>query len=659
MVQCSALHRFFPSMCAARICCQGTSAQFRKGELHLVTDLDGVAGAALLDAVSGRTTYVSGEVWIDGFAAEQRDRRQRIATIGMALLLIPQLSVEDHLWCMVHLHKKERRAWKREMVLAAANFTNLDVRRRIDDLTEMEKFRLQVALELVLDPPAMFFLYALDAMDLEQQTEATELLCRLTREIKKTVVLCTRSLPVHLFSAAYSLLLLGAGGVMLYSGLARDAISFFNSLRIPSNIPDPLWTGLVTPVEEASESENDGETSSMAASRRAVSSVSSSAPDGRTRSQSRLYSALCTPPRLSSRLVSAHLHRNFARLLSTTGPEAPSAGEAVVEVATSGDLVDLATEWAESETQTMYYAAKYYDSAVHTALLASLGTAASHPLSSGSALATPLPRTAPNSVWKFCILLTYTLRQITADAELLVGVAFLSVGLTALAVLAHSQPESQGGMFNIRGLIFMGFTLVLFTNLVTMDRAVDQLRIAVLHCKRHLYGVAGFTACLAFRIALIRSVYLALFIPFVLFVLKSSYAFALLAWCVGCTHAAFHYVAAALLPSRWWTVRVWYAAFGCNIIFSGFLLNLNSVPSFLGDLSFLRWGYGAVLHTWLHGVAFQCDGANNTWYCYTGDEYLDAQGMSGDSVTTASVVLSLYAMGLMTFLGLVLHAKSR
>ncbi|KPI89823.1 ABC transporter-like protein [Leptomonas seymouri] len=658
VVRCSVFHRRFPTLCPARICCQGVSASFSRGRLHLVTDLDGVAGAALLDAVAGRTACASGNIWIDGVAVEGRDRRHLIASIGKEVLLIPQLSVEDHLWFMVHLHKDERYSWKREMVLAASNFTNLDTHRKIGDLTKMEKFRLQVALELMLDPPAFFFSYSFDSMNLSQQLEAAELLYRLSREIKKTVVLSTRFPPMHMFSVAESLLLFGAGGLVLYSGGCRDAIPYFNRLRIPSNVPEPLWRAVLVPTQEVSTAEGDAGTSRLITPPLTVASLSSSVQRDQTISERRLFVAMCTPPRLSSRLISAHFRDGFAPFLSTPEPGPSSGRVALVEVATCGDLVDLAAEWADSEAQTMYYAAKYYDSSAHVLLLNSLKRDIAHSPPSSVVLASVSPRTAPSSLRKFCLLLLYSIKQITVDAELVTGVVCLSVGLTLVAVLAHLQPEDQGGMYNIRGLIFTAFTLALFTNLVAMDSAGDQLRIAVAHCKRQLYGIGSFIICLSLRIALVRIVYLALFFPFVAFVLKSSYSLALLVWSVGCTHAAFQYVTAAVLPSPWWTVRVWYATFGYNIIFSGFLLNLLIAPSFFSSLSFLRWGYGAVLHTWLHGSKFQCDGINNTSYCYTGDEYLKAQGLENDSVGTASIVLALYSVGLITVLGCILFLKS-
>lgn len=658
VVQCTAFYRCFPTLCTARICCQDVSARFARAQVHLVTDVDGVAGTALLDAVAGRAPCTAGDIWINGTATIDQDRRLLIACMGTEMTLIAQLSVEDHLWCMVHLHKKERRSWKREMVLASANFTGIDTRRKICDLTEMERFRLQVAVELVLDPPALFFSYSFDSMNPAQQEEGALLLHRLTQELGKTVVLSTRTLPTRLFSIAESLLLLGAGGLVLYSGKCKDAIPYFNRLCIPSNIPAPVWKAVLTPTSEASAGENGAGTSCLVTPRPApLSSSSSSAQGGRARSEARLFAAMCVSPRLSSRLTSAHFHDDFAQLLTTREPSASPERMAVVEVATSGDLVDVMAEWAESTTQTMHYAAKYYDSPVHAALLAALEGDTAHISPVSREVTFAPPRTSPNSMWKFCVLLTYSLRQIAADAELVAGVLFLSVGLTLVAVLAHSQPEGQGGMYNIRGLIFMAFTIVLFTNLVTMDHACDQLRVAVLHCKRQLYGVASFVACLGLRIMLIHTVYLALFFPFVVLVLRSSYALALLVWCVGCTHAAFHYTAAAVLPSRWWTVRVWYIVFGFNIIFSGFLLNLQTIPALLSDLSFIRWGYGAVLYTWLHGNKFECDGANHTSYCYTGDQYLKAQGMEGDSVTTASLVLLSFSVGLLAFLWCILHVK--
>ncbi|KAG5473757.1 hypothetical protein LSCM1_04387 [Leishmania martiniquensis] len=630
-----------------RICCQAVSAHFRRGGLHVVADVDGIAASSLMTVIAGRGTQASGEIWVGDANVDEQTRLRLISYVGAESLFVPLLSVEDNLWFVVHLHRKERRSWTRELVLTAANFVSLGLRKKVADLSQREKFRLRVALELVLDPPVLFFSYPFEAMGLVEQSECTQLLSRLCVDLMKTVVLSTRSMPMPLYSAADTLLLFGTGGVVLFSGKCQDAISYFNCLCIPKHVPQPLWKALLRPEMEAHIAEDDLRTSQAPSLPHSNRSSVSQRCAGRP--ESRLLSAMCTPPRLSSRpFLLDDLSRTSPPPLYRRAADAGSIPtSAVVEVATSGDLMDLAVEWAESESQTMFYAAKYYDSSVHAALLSSLDLATTP--SSASTRTPPSPRALPTCAWRFGVLLRYTLKQIAADAELLSGAALLSLGLIVLTFAVHLQPESQGGMYNIRGLIFMAFVLVLLSNLTAIESMRDQLHVALGHRKRELYGSLSFIVCLSVRVVLIRTVYLALFLPFVLFVMRSSYSLAILVGLVSCAHAAFQYLV-ALLPSRRWVMWVSYAYFGYSIIFSGFLLNLRTLPPPLGVLSFLRWGYGAVIYTWLHGKTFQCDGAGNTSYCYTGDGYLEVEGLQNESVASSALILAVSGVSMMGLL---------
>ncbi|KAG5498974.1 hypothetical protein GH5_03667 [Leishmania sp. Ghana 2012 LV757] len=656
VVQRPWLERCYLNRRRARICCQAVSAYFRGGGLHVVADVDGIAASSLMTVIAGRGTQASGEIWVGDAAADAQTRLRLISYVGAESLFIPLLSVQENLWFVVHLHRKERRSWSQGLVLAAANFVSLDLSKKVSDLSKREKFRLQVALELVLDPPVLFFSYPFEAMSLVEQSECIHLLSRLCVDVMKTVVLSTRSMPMPLYSAADTLLLFGTGGVVLFSGKCQDAISYFNRLCIPKHVPQPLWKTLLEPETEAHDAEDDLRTFQAPSLPPSNSSSFSQRCTGGP--ESRLYSAMCTPPRLSSRpfLLDDLSGTPPPALYRRTAEAETVSTSAVVEVATSGDLMDLAVEWAESESQTMFYAAKYYDSSMHAALLSSLDLATT---TSAAAARTsqPPPRALPTCVWRFGVLLTYTLKQIAADAELLSGAALLSLGLIVLTVAVHSQPENQGGMYNIRGLIFMAFVLALLSNLTAIESMRDQLRVALGHRKRALYGSLSFIVCLSVRVVLIRTVYLALFLPFALFVMRSSYSLAIMVVLVSCTHAAFQYLV-ALLPSRRSVTWVSYAYFGYSIIFSGFLLNLRTLPPLFGFLSFLRWGYGAVIYTWLHGKAFQCDGAGNTSYCYTGDDYLAVEGLQAESVASSALILAISGASMMGLLLLLWSLKT-
>lgn len=652
VIQQDGLWHCFSRLWRTRVCCLSASAHIGAGGFHVVVDVDGIAAKSFVKTVCGRHTRASGDVLVDGAFLTDAERRDLFGFVGDDPIFVSNLSVEENLFFIARLRIRESHIWGYERALTVSNFTNLDRHQKVGTLNKSQQIRLRIALELVLDPPAIFVACSFDDLDFVEQRECTEVLHRLSRDLNKTVVICTRSLPMPLFSCSESFLLFGDGGKVLYSGKSSAALSFFNELRIPRYVPVPQWRTLAhsTPVESRDDPLNEHQQrteSSWAAGR--VKGL----PD------SRLYLTLCTPPRISSRLcfTDGPTERGTSLEVTDGGDggdtvrKSAVAGNNVVEVATADDIVDLAKEWMDSQSNTMFYAARYYDSSIQQGLLTMLDNAMTQ--GGREASSSPLARCrAPSRCMKTpFILASLSIRQEVRDPDVFVGLAFLSLGLIALSIFIHSQPEDQGGMFNIRGMMFTAFTLVLFTNLVTMDGTPDLLRLAVYHRKEGLYGTGSFLFSLLVRLLLVRLVYLVLFLPFIFLVLKSSYSFAVLVCLVSITHALAQ-CAIALLPSKQWIDYASQIYFGYSIIFSGFLLNLRSLPHFLGALSFLRWGYGAALNSQLRDKIFQCDGIGNTSYCYTGNDYLAFEGLTDDSVANSTIVLSVMSGVLLCGIGL-------
>lgn len=593
--------------------CQTVSAVMEASKLHVVVDVDGKAGRALLDAMVSNQPCHAGMILLEGrrLPLEKQDFRRMVGYVTGVDAAVPHMTVEQNLWFVLNMRTREESQCKKQLVEATALFTALDLQTRVRDLDACERFRLRLAMELVLDPPIVFAAYPFENMDYASELTCSSLLRDVSVVLRKTVIVSSRSLPHHFFRSTSSAMVFGKGGVVLYSGSSQDMIPYFNDLNIPRSRTSQL--------------------SSARHMRGAITDFFSPIfpPDTVTPS--------CTPPRISS-----HYPEDYGSVRASAQREVGRPSLPAVVVLSCSDVIDLAVEWADSTTQTLFYAASYYDSTDHAELMAAIAAITTQPVPSPSELAERLrgnTRSQHCALQPFILLVHYT-RQFLTGSELISGVACLSVGLITVSALVHYLPEDQGGMYNIRGMIFLLFVLTLVVNQVTEVDAYEQLLLFVHQRNTGLLNTASYVLCLAVRVIFVRAVYVALFLPVIIVALQASPKMAILAGAISATHALLLFTGSAVIPSRRISSLTLQLYFGYCLICSGFLLNLRSMPALFGYMSLMRWGYGPALHEQLRKKPFSCDGTSNTSYCYTGDDYLEISGLDRESFWFSILLLS-------------------
>ncbi|RNF02504.1 putative ABC transporter [Trypanosoma conorhini] len=624
----SRLSRCFPRFFPPKLHCESALALMREGGLHVIADVDGVAGSCLLRVITGAALCAAGTVLANGVPVEAGVFRKAVGVVTTVEAYMPNLSVEENINFVVSLRTKVTGAAREVLVEAACVLTDLDRRKAAKLLSPSEAFRLRLAMEIVRDPPVLVAYYPFDHLGPVDASECSAVLKRLTTVLEKTVIISTTTLAAHLFEVTDTLLLLGRGGGVLYSGEAATMPSYFNGLRLSLTPSSTLYGGVGVP-RDASPCYSNASTPSRV-------TVSPSSTRGSS------YNEHGTP----------HISSSLASRMEELRAAASSAS-----VSCGDDALDLATVWAESQSVSAFYTSNYYNSHLRRRLLQTI-TRYSNPPEQMSDV-TPFTSTAPPqyAVLKIFLLWWYDAMQTWRDSEFYVQLAFLSLGLLLILLLLQNQNDDQWGMYNIRGIQFVLFLLTMLANTTTMGDVNHQLRLFFIQRENGLYGTACFMIVFVLRTVFVRVLYLALFIPVVRYMLRMSYTFFLLLGALSVTQVLLHFTVHALVPRNRWALLLLRLYLGYSVIFCGFLLNLTTMPSVVGKTSILRWSYGAALAQRLRDMPFSCDGAGNTSYCYSGNAYLELEGFSDESTERSLVVFAVMCGVLILLAGIALACR--
>ncbi|KAH9598900.1 ABC-2 type transporter [Trypanosoma melophagium] len=621
----SRLRRCFPRQFPPKNYCDAAVALMREGGVHVVADIDGVAGLHLLRAISGSAAYTSGSVLANGVPVEAGVFRKAVGVISDAGTPLPNLTVEENINFVVSMRTRITGQPRNLLVKAACVLTELDHQKTTNSLSPSEEFRLRLAMEIVRDPPVIVAYYPLDNLSLSDAAECSAILKRVSAILEKTVIISSRTLATYLFEITDTVLLFGLNGRVLYSGEAAMMASYFNSLHVSIT---PFFCGY----------ENLRDDISIRSERFSPCSLSpyftASGGDHKNREEE--------PSSISMRSSYARETRN----------------ETTENINFSGDdALDLAMLWAESEVDTYFYARKYYESSLRRQILQSIAGYSFPPQDHYGV--TPFTGTAAPqySILKPFLLWWYDTLQTRREPEGVIYFCFLLIGLLLVTLLMHYQSDDQGGMYNIRGIQFVLFLLTITANIVVMDDIDRQLRLFFYQRNSGLYKTYCFMFVFVLRTIFLRVICLALFVPVVLFVVKVKAPFLLLVGALSITHAFLLVAVHVIIPYEHLAANMHRLYVTYCIIFSGFLLNLKSMPQFVGMISILRWVYGAALAQSLENMPFSCDGAGNTSYCYSGNAYLELEGFQNESTKNSLVVLGTMCGILILLVGIAFSCR--
>jgi putative ABC transport system ATP-binding protein len=180
---------------------RGVDAVIARGEFVAVVGRSGSGKSTLLNLLSGIDEPTAGEVLVDGRSITHLGERERtlfrrhhVGFVFQFFNLIPTLTVAENLALPLELIGRRGAAARTEAVAALAE-VGLDDRagEAADRLSGGEQQRVAVARALVHDPELILADEPTGNLDADSAATVLELLRRLARDRKKTVIAATHS----------------------------------------------------------------------------------------------------------------------------------------------------------------------------------------------------------------------------------------------------------------------------------------------------------------------------------------------------------------------------------------------------------------------------------------------------------------------------------